>query len=110
MSKKTLRRDLAFAKANPLNTIKLRKPISGRQRKISMETRRRMKEKLQENPTLTVVKLRRIIPALANRSIQVTKNCCVRNLQLPSRKKANKSLLTYQMKEQRLAFSAEHVN
>jgi hypothetical protein len=87
MSKKTLRRVLAFAKANPLNTIKSRKPMSGRQRKISMETRRRMKEKLQENPTLTVVKLRSILLALANGSIRVTKNCCVSDLQLPPEKR-----------------------
>jgi hypothetical protein len=35
---RTLRRVLAFTKANPLNLIKPRKPMSGRLRKIRMPT------------------------------------------------------------------------
>jgi hypothetical protein len=36
---RTLRRVLAFKRANTLNQIKFRKPMSGRLRKISMPTR-----------------------------------------------------------------------
>jgi hypothetical protein len=40
MFKVTLRRFLAFAKANPTGPMTPRKPGSGKQRKISVETRR----------------------------------------------------------------------
>jgi hypothetical protein len=43
MSGRTLRRI-------PLNHLKPRKPVTGRPRKISVETRRMIKKKLQENP------------------------------------------------------------
>jgi hypothetical protein len=39
MFERTLRRVLAFKRANTLNQIKFRKPMSGRLRKISMPTR-----------------------------------------------------------------------
>jgi hypothetical protein len=43
MSERTLRRI-------PLNHIKPRMPVTGRPRKISVETRRMIKLKLEENP------------------------------------------------------------
>jgi hypothetical protein len=56
-----LRRILAFAKRNPINPIIPRKSGSGRPKKISEETRRLIKKKLQANPSLTAVRLRRVI-------------------------------------------------
>jgi hypothetical protein len=77
MSERTLRRILSFTKANPFNLIKPRKLGSGRPRKISVETMRMMKKKLQENPSLSAVKLRRSIPALASVSIRGIQNCYI---------------------------------
>jgi len=46
MSESTLGRSLAFAKAHPEDPIMPRKPASGRPKKISLETRRLIKMKL----------------------------------------------------------------
>jgi hypothetical protein len=101
MSEKTLRRILFFAKANPHNPIQPRKPVKGRPRKISMKTRRMKKKKLQENPSLTAVKLRRSIPALTSVSMQGIQNCWV---------EAKKPILSERTREQKLVFAREHVN
>jgi hypothetical protein len=103
-----LRRILAFAKKNPINPIIPRKPGSGRPKKISEETRRLIKKKMQTNPSLTAVKQKRVT-ALANVSIRSIQDCCLKDLKLPSRRKAKKPLLNERMKEQRLAFAREHV-
>jgi hypothetical protein len=108
-SERTLRRILSFAKAYCLHPITPRKLVTGRPREISMETSRIMKKNLHENPSLTAVKLRRSIPTLACVSIRGTQNCCLKDLQLPSSKKAKNPLLTKQMREQRLEFAREHV-
>jgi hypothetical protein len=84
--KSTLRRILAFAKVNPLDPISSRKPGSGKERKISMETKKLMKEKLAENPSLRASRLRGCIPAFEKVSIQTIQDCCLKDLHLPSRK------------------------
>jgi transposase len=109
LSESTLRRILAFAKRNPINPIIPRKPGSGRPKKIIEETRRLIKKKLQANPSLTAVKLKRVIPALANVSIRSIQDCCLKDLKLPSRRKAKEPLLNERIKEQRLTFAREHV-
>jgi hypothetical protein len=105
MSESTLRRILAFAKTNPLDPISSRKPGSGKKRKISMETRRLMKKGLAENHSLS--QLRGCINALG---IQTIQDCCLKDLHLPSRRKAKKPILTQRMMEQRLEFAKAHVN
>ncbi len=69
-----------------------------------------MKKKFQAPPSLTAVKLRRDILALANVSIWTIQDCCPKDLDLPSRRKAKKPLLTDCMKKQRLDFAREHVS
>ncbi len=87
-----------------------RKPVSGRPRKISQETMKLMKKRIQERPSITAAMLKRGIPALANVSKRTIQDCCLKDLKLPSRVKAQKPLITERMKEQRLAFAREHVN
>ncbi len=109
MSESTLRRILAFAKANPIDPIMPRKAVMGRPRKISKDTMKVIKKKLQEQPSLTAVQLKKVIPSIANVSIRSIQDCCLKDLKLPSRRKAKKPLLTDRMKEQRLDFAREHV-
>jgi len=69
-----------------------------------------IKKRIQEQPSITAVKLKRSIHALANVSIRAIQNCCLNDFKLPSRAKAQKPLITSSMKEQRLNFDREHVN
>jgi hypothetical protein len=82
MSKSTLRRILAFVKANLIDLIIARKPGSENQRKISMETRRLLKKNMSENPSFSAGKLRRCTPALENLSIRTIKKCCLTDLMI----------------------------
>ncbi len=59
-----------------------------------METRKLMKKKLTENPSLSAGRLRGCIHALENVSIQVIHDCCLKDLHLPSRRKAENPVLT----------------
>jgi hypothetical protein len=86
MSTSTLRRILAFARANPADPIISIKPVSERLRKISEETRR---ARLWKNPNTTAAKLKRAaIAALANVSIWPVQEYCLKDLQPHSRRKA----------------------
>jgi hypothetical protein len=74
---------LAFAKANHLDPISSRKPGSRTERRISMETRRLMKKRLVENPSLSAGRLRGCILALEKVSIRTIQDCCLKDLHLP---------------------------
>ncbi len=61
LSELTLRRILAIAKRNPINPVIPKKPGSVMPKKINEETRRLIKKKLQANPSLTAVRLKRVV-------------------------------------------------
>ena len=69
ISKATLKRVLAFAKANPANPIKPRMPGSGKQCKVSDSTKKAMKKKVMQIPTITAKQLKK--------ALQSTKHCPV---------------------------------
>jgi hypothetical protein len=109
MSKATLKRVLAHAKANPLDPVKKRKIGSGmNQGKVTEDTLRVMKTHLSKTPTLTARSLKRLVPGLANTSIRQIQDICLKRLNLPSRKMASKPVLTDKMREKRLAFAHQY--
>jgi hypothetical protein len=57
MLESTLRRILAVARNNPTLPIPHRKPVSGRPRKISQETMKLMKKRIQERPSIITAML-----------------------------------------------------
>jgi len=58
MSESTLRRILAFAKAHPEDPSMPRKPVAGRPKKVSIETRRLIKTKLDMTKYYSSVDIR----------------------------------------------------
>jgi hypothetical protein len=110
MSESTLRRILTFPKAKPIDPISSRKPRSGKERKITMETRGLMKKKLTEDLSASAGTLRGYIPALENVSIWMIRDCCLKDLHFLPRRKAKKPILTECMMDQRLEFAWARVN
>jgi hypothetical protein len=107
MSKATLERISAFARANSENPVPVWKPGSGRPSKFSTATLDNMKRRLNVTPTLTGLHLKNIIElkTVSMRSIQ---RICRKTLKLPFMKMAKKPLLTERMRRQRLEFAMVH--
>ncbi len=83
MSKVTLMKVLAFARANPADPIAKRKKGSGHPTKLTEATLELMKTKLQKTPTLTVIQLRMRIPELEGISVRTIPRACRRLSRCP---------------------------
>jgi transposase len=102
MSKATLMRVLAFARANPADPIAKQKKGSGHPTKLTEATLEIMKTKLQKTPTLTAIQLRMQIPELEGISVRTIQRDGKQTLKMPSRMMRKKPLLTERMRIQRL--------
>ncbi len=106
MSKATLMRVFAFARANPAHPIAKRMKGSGHPTKLTLATLQIMKTKLQKTPTLTAIQLRMRIPELEGISVRTIKRDCKQTLKMPSRMMRKKPLQTGErMRIQRLEFA-----
>jgi hypothetical protein len=105
MSKVTLMRVLAFARANPANLIVKRKKGSGHPTKLTEATLEIMKTMLQKTPMLTAFQLMMRIPELEGISVRTIQRACNQTLKMPSRAMRKKPLLTERMRIQRLDFA-----
>ncbi len=105
MSKATLMRVLAFARANPANPIAKRMNGSGHPTKLTEATLEIMKTKQQKTPMLTAIQLRMRIPELEGISVRTIQWACKQTLKMPSRTMRKKPLLTERMRIQRLEFA-----
>jgi hypothetical protein len=105
MSKATLMRVLAVARANPADPIAKQKKGSGHPTKLTEATLEIMKTKLQNTPMLTAIQLRMRIPKLEGISVRTIQRACKQTLKMPSRMMRKKPLLTERMRIQRLEFS-----
>jgi hypothetical protein len=104
MSKATLKRVLAHARAHPEQSVQKRRKGSGGVSKVMKITLQAMKRHLNRDPTLSAKQLKALVPALESLSIRSIQMLCAKNLNLPSRKMAAKPLLTQAMRDKRLAF------
>ena len=109
---RTLRRILAKVKGGEgEDEAVTRKVGSGfASRKVDDNIKKKLKKKLWESPTLTAKQLKTRIPELAEISTRTIQRICKNELQLPSRKMANKPLLTERMMAQRLEFAHEYAH
>jgi hypothetical protein len=76
MSKATLMRVLAFARANPADPIAKRKKGNSNPTKLTEATLEIMKTKLQKTPMLTAIQLRMRIPELEGISVRTIQRAC----------------------------------
>ena len=108
--KATVMRILAAAKKLPCNTVPKHK-FGGGRRKTSKFTDSIMKRELQKNPHLTALELQTLHPnLLENVTIRTMQHCLQKDLGLPSRKAAKKTLLTERMKKRCLAFAKKYAH
>ena len=98
---RTLRRILAKVKGGEgeeeavTDAAVTRKVESGlARRKVDDDIKKKIKKKLYVSPTLTAKQLKSRIPELAEISTRTIQRICKNELQLPSRKMANKPLLS----------------
>ena len=110
MSKNTLIRILAHARANPSFPVSKRKVGTGRKAVIQHETLSLVKRHLQRDPCLTAKRLKVLVPALQQVSIRHVQKLCKTKLNLPCRKMAAKPVLTEGMKAKRIAFATRYAN
>jgi hypothetical protein len=109
MPERTLRMILQFAWQSPDSPISDRKK-SANQQKVSLGTMVKIKLLLLRFPSLTAKELKTSLPELANVSIRMIEEKCQKEMGLPSRKLAQKPLLTKRMKDVRLAFDRHYQN
>ncbi len=102
-SESTLRRVLAHAMANPGEPVMKRKWRAGRVPKVMANTLQAMKSHLNRDPTLFAGQLKVMIPALESISIRTIQRLCHKDLNLPYRMMAGRSLLTQAVKDKQLA-------
>ena len=91
MSERGLRNILAYAKKHPEDPIQKR-----RNKNVGA---------LNKNPSITAKALKKNIPELADVSVRTIQRICHDQLKMPSRKMADKPLLTDRMKNYRLEFA-----
>jgi hypothetical protein len=115
MSVRTLRRILSHAKSNPANPVSVRKKGSGRIPRMTPHILQTVRAMILKTPTLTAKQLKGkipeladYIPELADYSIRHIQRLCLKRLELPSRRMANKPLLNERMKQQRLDFAMQY--
>jgi hypothetical protein len=110
MSESTLRRVLAHAMANPGEPVMKRKWGTGRVPKVLANVLQAKKSHLNRDPTLIAGQQKTVIPALLSISIMTIQRLCPKDLNLPYRKMAARSLLTQAVKDKRLAFTHQYLN
>ncbi len=71
---------------------------------------KRIKTKISITPTITATQLKKSMPELANISIRSIQRLCLETLKLPSRKMAQKPLLSERMKNDRLEFARRYAD
>ena len=108
MSERGLRNILAYAKSHPQDPIPKKKKNAGPPTKVSLGAIREIKRALNKNPCITAKVLKKKIPVLANVSVRTIQRTCHDTLKLPSRKMADKPLLTDRMKNARLEFARQY--
>jgi hypothetical protein len=86
MSKATLIRFLAFAKANPAEPIAVQKKGSGHPNKLSAATLDLMKKKMQKIPTVTASQPKKMILELNGASVRTIQRNCKNTLKRPFRR------------------------
>ena len=92
----------------PEAPVAMRKPRSGHPIKVPKVIQEKMKRKVQTTPTITARQLKKTIPELADTSVRTIQHQCLKVLKLPSRKMANKPLLTERMRRDRLDFARRY--
>ena len=107
--KATIMRLLAAAKDLLNNTVPNHKFGGGRKKKTSPHTDIIIKQELQKNPSLTALELQNLhLELLQHMKIRTVQHRLQKDLDLPSRKPAKKSLITKRMKTKRHAFAKKY--
>ncbi|KAG0729791.1 Transposable element Tcb1 transposase [Chionoecetes opilio] len=89
----------------PPGTVPPRKPGSGAPQKTSPRTDKIMRREVLNDPAITAAELKKNHPALlGNVSVRTIQHRLQISLKLPTRRAANKPLLTEAMKKKRLSF------
>jgi hypothetical protein len=100
---------LAAARKFPDNVVPPTKPKSGRPRKTSKGTDALLRREVRKEPCLTARQLKEIHQdLLSDVSVRCIQHRLQKDLQLPSRRAANKPLLNARMKKQRLEFAHQY--
>ena len=81
---------------------------SGRPRKTTPRTDRKIRRLLQEKPFLSSTDIKRSVPELAELSVRTIRHRLSKDLKLPSRKPLKKPLLTPKMAKKRLEFCNQY--
>ena len=96
--KPTIMRFLVAAKDLPNNTVPKHKFGGGRKKKTSSHTDTIIKRELQKNPRLTALELQNLHPELLQHvKIRTVQHRLQKDLDLPSRKPTEKTLITEKM-------------
>lgn len=107
----TIRRIAAAARGLPPNQIPKRKPGSGAPRKTSKGTDVLMRREVLKNPFFTANDLKRDHPQLlANVSVRTLQHRLQKDLGIPSRRAAKKTLLTPRMAKKRIDFAKRYLH
>jgi transposase len=110
MSERGLRNILAYAKKHPEDPVQKKRKNPGPPSKVSLGSVRKIRRAIDRNPSITGKTLKKNIPDLANVSVRTISRVCREKLKLPSRKMADKPLLTDRMKNDRLEFARRYAH
>jgi hypothetical protein len=110
MSERGLRNILAYAKKHPEDLVQKKRKNPGPPSKVSLGSVRKIRRAIDRNPSITGKTLKKNIPDLANVSVRTISRVCREKLKLPSRKMADKPLLTDRMKNDRLEFARRYAH